>query len=103
MGTVHGFWVNGLMDIVGQPHLLNLLQVRRLHHVFPVLSSCLCMFLCLLTSTYYMKGPCAQHAGLVREVVAARKPLCINESITGGALHSGSQIFQCLSMALPGA
>ena len=28
VGTVRGFWVNGLMDIVGQPHLLNLLQVR---------------------------------------------------------------------------
>ena len=40
VGTVRGFWVNGLMDIVGQPHLLNLLQVCSLHCVF--LFSVLC-------------------------------------------------------------
>lgn len=27
IAQVQGFWVNGLMDIVGQPHLINLLQV----------------------------------------------------------------------------
>ena len=47
----------------------------------------------------YTEGLCVQHAGLVREVVAARKPLCINESITGGVLHLGSQVSQCLCMA----
>jgi hypothetical protein len=26
---VHGFWLNGLMDIVGQFHLINLMQARR--------------------------------------------------------------------------
>ncbi len=25
---VHGFWLNGLMDIVGQFHLINLMQAR---------------------------------------------------------------------------
>ena len=36
----------------------------------------------------------AQHAGFVREVVAARKPLCINEAITGVLLHSGPQAYR---------
>jgi hypothetical protein len=29
VAQVHGFWLNGLMDIVGQFHLVNLMQARR--------------------------------------------------------------------------